>query len=128
MKNGEKLKELIDELGVTQKTFAKTVGVSESTLSGYIHTTREPDMSTLAQISKTLNVSADFLLDLQFNSDTAFSVTEQEKIILERLRTLSQQQRDLVNEMIGVLLTHAERQTKFGRRASDRPPSEFTPD
>ncbi len=125
MKNGYRLKELIDELGMTQKVFAGAVGISESTLSGYIHTEREPDMSTLARIAKKLNVTADFLLDLQDNPSGAFHISDSERLFLTKYRSLSQSQKELVLDMVALIITHSEKQKKYGRRAGDRPPSEI---
>ena len=48
---GENIKKLLNIHDLTQKEFAKILGISSSALGNYIQNTREPDYLTLIQIA-----------------------------------------------------------------------------
>lgn len=56
------LKKLCKERNMTQKEFAKKVGLTERTVSYYAQTKRLPRLETLQKIAKELNVSIDELM------------------------------------------------------------------
>lgn len=58
----EKLKELREKAGLTQKELAEQVGLSSTTITGYEKGNREPDLFKLIKIAKALKVSTDCLL------------------------------------------------------------------
>lgn len=53
--------------GMTQKEFAQKCGVIERTVSYWETGKRECDLNTLIKISKTLDVSVDYLLGISDN-------------------------------------------------------------
>lgn len=53
---GKKLKELIVELGITQREFSQRLGIFDSAMSRYIKGERTPRVDLLWKISKTFNV------------------------------------------------------------------------
>lgn len=59
---GDKILELIENNNLTQREFAKTMGVYPSTVSQWISQEREPRISTIVKICENYNVSADWLL------------------------------------------------------------------
>ena len=61
---GERLKELRQELNLTQKEFAKDLSITPSTLSLYEKGGANPSISVLAEIANTYNVSTDWLLGI----------------------------------------------------------------
>lgn len=56
-----RLKTVREERNYSQKELAEAIHVSTSTISHYENGTREPDTSTLVQLSEYLNVSTDYL-------------------------------------------------------------------
>ena len=62
MKFGDRLKELREENGLTQKSLAEILGVSTSTLVKYERNEREPKYGNLMEISDYFDVSIDYLL------------------------------------------------------------------
>lgn len=61
-KFGETLKELISERNLNAKEFAAEIGVTQPTVTRYIHGERMPDINILVLIADYFNRSTDFLL------------------------------------------------------------------
>ena len=72
---GEKIKKLRVENNWTQEKFAEMMGVSAQAVSRWETDSSMPDISMLAPIAYTFNVSCDYLLGVDLNS--------KEKIFLE---------------------------------------------
>ena len=61
---GQRLKELREEKGFTQKQLAQTLGINSVTYLHYEKEQREPPLTLLADIAKFYGVSVDYLLGL----------------------------------------------------------------
>lgn len=61
---GQRLKELREEKGYTQKQLADKFGINSVTYLHYEKEQREPPLSLLADIAKFYGVSVDYLLGL----------------------------------------------------------------
>lgn len=59
---GKRIKEAIKRARIAQKVLATSVGVAESTITGYIGGRNEPSFSTLVKIAELTGVSTDWLL------------------------------------------------------------------
>lgn len=59
---GNRIKYLREKKYISQKDFAKQIGVSSTVLSRYESDDRKPDYDTLQSIADYLNVSTDYLL------------------------------------------------------------------
>lgn len=64
---GERLKELREERGYTQKQISEELGINSVTYLHYEKEQREPPLSLLADISRFYGVSVDYLLGLNDN-------------------------------------------------------------
>ena len=62
---GERITKRLNELGMTQRELAATVGVTEITMSRYIRGSRTPNAVVVANIAKALGVTTDYLLGLE---------------------------------------------------------------
>lgn len=60
----ERIKELRNKNGLTQKQLAKRVGVTRTTINSWEMAISAPSCNYLAELSKTFGVSADYLLNL----------------------------------------------------------------
>ena len=60
----EILREFLDEHNLTQVAFAKAIGVKQSQVSEWLKGKAKPSYDILRQISKSLNISADYFLGL----------------------------------------------------------------
>ena len=61
---GQRLKELREEMGLTQKQLSEKLQMNSVTYLHYEKGQREPPLSLLADMSKFFGVSVDFLLGL----------------------------------------------------------------
>jgi transcriptional regulator with XRE-family HTH domain len=61
---GDRLKELREEKGKTQKQVAEDLGINSVTYLHYEKSQREPPLSLLADFALYFNVSVDYLLGL----------------------------------------------------------------
>lgn len=57
-----RLKDLIEEKGITQKDLADEINTTKSTISRYLNNKREPKMYLLEKIANYFGVSVDYLL------------------------------------------------------------------
>ena len=60
----DRIKESRKAAGLKQREVAELIGVTESTYCGYETGKRQPDVMKLKEIAKVLNVSGDYLLEL----------------------------------------------------------------
>lgn len=61
---GNKLKELRQQAGLTQKQLAEQLGVTKSVISFYERSERTPSPDVLRKLASVFHVSTDFLLDI----------------------------------------------------------------
>jgi len=61
--NGEKLKELIESKGMTQKEFAQRIGVTPAAVCAIIAEKQTPSLALAALMARTLQVPLDELLN-----------------------------------------------------------------
>lgn len=57
-----RLKQLIQETGVSQRQVADAIGVTEPAMNHYINGRREPDIATLIKLADYFDVSIDYLV------------------------------------------------------------------
>ena len=69
---GNKLRQLRQARPLTQKQFAKDLGVSQSLISSYESDTRTPDIHMLQRISDYFDVSSSVLMGSEGRSDQAY--------------------------------------------------------
>lgn len=65
IKLGQRLKELREEKGLTQKELAEKLGINSVTYLHYEKTQREPPLALLADMAAFFDVSVDYLLGLK---------------------------------------------------------------
>lgn len=69
---GERIKELRTSNELTQLQFSKKVGCTTTTLSAYENNLKQPSLSIIMDISKTFNVSLDWLCGLSDKINNSF--------------------------------------------------------
>ena len=93
------IKNLRKELGMTQTQLANKIFVNKSMVSAYEKGTRLPSLDSLISLSKTLNVSIDYLLGIQKDNNNDRETTidisglteKQKKIVAELVETFREQ-------------------------------------
>lgn len=95
-----RLKSFRQEMKLSQKDFANSIGLNLSTYNNYETGAREPNSDFWIAISQKYNVSIDFLLGLSDKrySNTDKKVTDendtQEKLLLKNYASLNQEGRE----------------------------------
>lgn len=90
---GDKVLELLDEKNISQKEFAKTLNIAQTTLNGYIKNRRQPDFETVKSMAFLLGVSTDYLLDYHEGGN---SLSLQELCLISKMRKMSINQQQLL--------------------------------
>lgn len=88
---GDTVLELLEEKNISQKEFAKSLNIAQTTLNGYIKNRRQPDFDTVKSMAFLLGVSTDYLLDYH-NGNNNLSLQELSLITKMRKMSISQQQ------------------------------------
>lgn len=84
---GERISHARKERKLKQSDLARILCVSPSTIGMYEQNRREPDIGTLIEIAKCLNVSVEYLLGLDNKNKNELS--EPDKVVLEAVTRLS---------------------------------------
>lgn len=69
----EKVTNLMAERGINQKQLSKLSGITESSISRYLHSTQRPRMDIVINIAKALHVETEYLLDEDEKSESAYN-------------------------------------------------------
>ena len=85
MKFGDKLIELRKKNGYSQEELAEILNVSRQTISRWEVGTALPDAINLIQLSKVFEVSADFLLNDEFENDGDLPAVKKVKMESEKI-------------------------------------------
>lgn len=90
-----KIKELRQEIGLSQAELAKIVNTTQKNISNWENGLNEPDFSALIQFAKYFGVSVDYLLGVEeilINDDPPLSAVDRK--LLKQLRALPQEKKN----------------------------------
>ncbi|MDR3124471.1 MAG: helix-turn-helix domain-containing protein [Endomicrobium sp.] len=59
----QKIKEAVKETGLTQRKFAKKIGIGESMISQWLASSKNPTLTTLKKIAKATNKPLTYFID-----------------------------------------------------------------
>ena len=95
----DKLKEIRENTGMNKKEFANYIGVKYTTYNGYETGAREPDSDFIILISTKFDVSTDYILGLQTESNVlhSYSLKASEYSHIEKYRSLDNYGRETVD-------------------------------
>ncbi len=102
MRFGEKLKFELERRDIKQKDFAKTLNVSASTLCGYINTNRQPDFDLVRKIASELDVSVDYLLDVE-PKPAGTALSKNEIKLINGFRGLTTEEQQIILRFVELL-------------------------
>ncbi len=106
---GSRIVGLRQELGITQISLAKSVGVTKSMLSKYENDINVPKADVMGAIATCLDTSADFLLGKTENpapaekKDTWMHLRDDEYELLQGIRALNAENKTRIKERIECL-------------------------
>ncbi len=69
----EKVSQLMNERNINQKQLSQLSGITESSISRYLHSSQRPRMDIVVNISKALHVETEYLLDEDEKSESAYN-------------------------------------------------------
>lgn len=69
----EKVLALMEERSVSQKQLSQLSGITESSISRYLHSEKRPRMDIVVNIAKALHVETSYLLDEEEKSESAYN-------------------------------------------------------
>lgn len=95
---GNRIRKYREELQLSQKEFAKLIGVSNSRVSNWEQGINRPDADLLADICRVLNVSPSILLDVHLTDD---DLSNEERKVIKAYRSKSDLQH-AVNILLGI--------------------------
>ena len=81
---GSRIRKYREKRGLSQKEFARLIGVSNSRVSNWEQGINRPDADLVADICRVLDVSPSLLLDVRLSSD---ELSDREKELIRAYRT-----------------------------------------
>ncbi len=104
-----RIKDLIADRDIKQKVLAREFNIPESTLSNYLTQRTEMPIEILVKIAGYLSVTTDYLLGLTDDPAPAYPVSAGEREMLERFRSLSREQKELIVQNIELMRKQNQR-------------------
>ena len=97
----ENLKRLREEAGVSQKTLAEAIGVSQQSINKYENHNIEPDIETLRRMADYFETSVDFLIGhtdvrRKIEPTESYALNETEAALVDSFRALTPEQRQCI--------------------------------
>ena len=69
----EKILDLMEQRNISQKQLSKMSGISESSLSRYLHSGNRPRLDVVVNVARALQVETNYLLDEEEQSVSAYN-------------------------------------------------------
>lgn len=69
----DKVNMLMSQRGITQKELSRLSGITESSISRYLHSNKRPRLDIVVNIAKALNVETNYLLDEEDKTVSAYN-------------------------------------------------------
>lgn len=103
MKTGEYIKEFRQKSKLTQKQLAEKIGLSQHAISKYEQDQRQPNLNTLKEIAKALNVSIADLVDEETKQTGEFLFGSIDTYLLNSVdeKELNARKNELIDKYIG---------------------------
>lgn len=95
-----RIRDLLTDRDIKNRTLARTLGLGESTLSGYLRGVRTMPYDVFVQIADHLQVSADYLLGRTDIPDIPLRLSDSERRLILDLRTLNPDQKAIAAQNI----------------------------
>ena len=98
---GERIVFLREKCDITQKVLAKSVNITEASLSRYENNLREPKAEIVVKLTSALNTTADFLLGRSENHEVpSFNLDDR---LIHNICTLSNESRQDLERYVELL-------------------------
>ncbi len=98
---GERLKQLIEKKGISQKELAEKVGCTDAAISHYIKGDRFPRASVLTKIAIALDTTSDYLME-GIPTDATDELGFAKKLIARNASQMSNaEKKEIINILMG---------------------------
>ena len=98
----QRLKQLMDERGMTMYTLAKRSGLSWNTIKNIFTRTAKPTVNTLELLCKGLGITAAQFFD---DGGEIVQLTAEQQYFLDRLSIVSDEERKIISDMLDVMVS-----------------------
>ena len=95
-----KVNALMAERHMTQKQLAELSGITESSISRYLHNSKRPRIDIIVNIAKALNVETEYLLDEEEKCESAYN-TVATAIARKGNELTAEEKNNLISLLIG---------------------------
>ncbi len=99
-KLSERLNDLIEESGITQKELSGKISLAPQTINNYVKGNRMPDLETLEKLCDVFDCSADYLIGR--SSIKKPHVTGGDMAILAAYHAASDRDREIIDKLLGL--------------------------
>lgn len=69
----EKVIKIMTERGISQKQLSEISGITESSISRYLHNNQRPRMDIVVNVAKALNTETEYFLDEDEKAESAYN-------------------------------------------------------
>lgn len=91
-----RLTELLKQQGITQKELAERVGITEASMSRYMHTNRIPKSEIIANIATALHTTSDYLLGTEDEGNAETDYPRIVRLIARNSATMTKEQKKAI--------------------------------
>lgn len=88
-----RIKEMLEEKGISQKRLSELTGITESAISHYVRDERVPRGMNLVKIAKALGTSTDDLLSVDQEKDKASDLVYAKSLIARNASTMTMEEK-----------------------------------
>ena len=97
----ERLSLLLKEQGISQKELAEVVGVTEASMSRYIHSERIPKSAIIANIATALHTTSDYLLGTETEGGSENEFGKIKRLLARNAPSMTtEQKKELINTLL----------------------------
>lgn len=105
----EKIVELLDWSGMSQRELSRITGIPQTTISTYVTGKSTVSIENAYKIAKGLNVSPWTILNCEPLPATWLEMTREEQDLIADIRSLNNDQRELIVESVKVMVRQNRR-------------------
>lgn len=102
----DRLRQARINAGLTQNEVAARLGVTESTYCGYETGKRQPDAIKIASLAKIMNVTGDYLLEIEEKAHVQTvtrEITPDEAVLLDAFQNMNSEGRVVIMNLISTM-------------------------
>ena len=103
MHYGARIKEYLTDHDIKQKKLAEQLGISPAMLSHYLTGRNEMPIDTLIKLSEMFQLSLEYLVGISDQPEQPMTLSAGERELITAFRTLSPDQREIIQENLRLM-------------------------